>query len=340
MPPKKASDASVSQHLRHIRAFLLLLLLPALVCAQVQLRTRVEQVLVPVSAKDKNGRLALGLTQTDFTITEAGKKQNITSFSIEPVPISAVILIDTGISENALNRVKSSFPALTGAFADDDEIAVFRFDKHVEKLMDFSSDRALLEGTFEKLTSITATVSPLSSGPFSVPGPVINGVPVTPGVDSVGRTIAPPTKVLHDAIFQAAEDLGTRPVDRRKIVLLASDGRNQNSLHSYNAALDRLLLREVHVFAFGVETSVFQRVRSDLLSYTKATGGEAWFPESQGALESCYFLSTEEARNQYVLGYVSTNKRPTGPPVFREIKVQANQPGIELRHKKGYYQGP
>src|SRR5215510_2374513 len=179
MPRKKASDASVSQHLRHIRAFVFLLLLPALVCAQVQVRTRVEQVLVPVSAKDKNGRLASGLTQTDFTIAEAGKKQNITSFSIEPVPISAVILIDTGISENALNRVKSSFPALTGAFGDDDEISVFRFDKHVEKLMDFSSDRALIESTFEKLTSITATVSPLSSGPFSVPGPVINGVPVT-----------------------------------------------------------------------------------------------------------------------------------------------------------------
>lgn len=307
---------------------------------EVQLRSRVELVLVPVTARDKNGKLAVGLSQSDFNVSEAGKKQIITSFSIDPVPISAAILIDTGVSPTALTRVQNSLPALIGAFADDDEISVFRFDKHVEKLMDFSSDRALIETTFEKLSAMSASSSPNSIGPFSTTGPVINGVPVTPGVDSAGRTIALPSKVLHDAMFQAAEDLASRGADRRRIVLVASDGRNQNSLHSYDAALDRLLMREVHVFAFGVDASVFQRVRSNLLSYTKATGGNACFPESQGALESCYFLSTEEARNQYVLGYVSTNKRPSGRPVFREIKVQVNRPGIELRYKKGYYQAP
>jgi VWFA-related protein len=236
--------------------------------------------------------------------------------------------------------VKNSFPALMGAFGDDDEIAVYRFDKHVEKLMDFSSDDVLVAKTFEKLTSVVPPASSVSSGPFSSPGPVINGVPITPGVDSVGRTIAPPTKVLHDALFAAAEDLDTRALDRRRIVFVASDGRNQNSQHSFNAARDRLLLRDVHVFAFGVDTSVFQRFRSDLLSYTRETGGDTCFPESQGTLEACYFLSTEQARNQYVLGYVSTNPRPSGKPVFREIKVQVRREGIELRHKKGYYQSP
>jgi hypothetical protein len=41
----------------------------------------------PVAAKGKNGRPATGLTQADFTISEEGKKQTITSFSVEPVPI-------------------------------------------------------------------------------------------------------------------------------------------------------------------------------------------------------------------------------------------------------------
>jgi VWFA-related protein len=307
---------------------------------EVQLRSRVELVEVPVTVKARNGKLTADLTQNDFTITEAGKKQTITTFSIDPVPISVAILIDTGITETALTRVKDSFPTLMGALADDDEIAVYSFDKRVDKLMDFSSDRVQLERTFDKLANATPSSSSMAGGPFSAPGPVINGIPVIPGVQSAGRTSAPPTKVLHDAIFQAAEDLSSRALNRRRVLLMASDGRNQNSIHSFESALDRLLMHKVQVFAFGVDTSVFQRLRSSLTSYTKATGGETCFSESQSALESCYLLSTEEARNQYVLGYVSTNKRPAARPVFREIKVQVNRPGIEARYKKGYYQSP
>ena len=155
------------------------------------------------------------------------------------------------------------------------------------------------------------------------------------------RTIAPPTKVLHDAMFQAAEDLVARDIDRRRIVIVVSDGRNQNSLHSYDTALERLLMHGVQVFAFGVDTSVFQRVRSSLVSYAKATGGDAVFRNPRATSNPAILLSTEEARNQYVLGYVSTNKRPAD-----QAGIPGNQgPGradrdVEIRHKKGYYQTP
>src|SRR5262245_11430473 len=189
---------------------ILLIILPLKTSAgQVQLRSRVEVVLVPVSAKGKNGKLESSLTQSDFAITEDGKKQTITSFSIDPVPISAAILIDTGISEQSLTRVKNSFPVLTGAFANDDELAVYSFDKRVEKLMDFSTDREQIDRTFEKLLAATPSTSSPPGGPIAAPGPVINGAPIIPGVQAAGRSIAQPTKVLHDAMFLAAEDLST-----------------------------------------------------------------------------------------------------------------------------------
>jgi VWFA-related protein len=321
-------------------ALLILLTSAPIPAQQAQIRSRVELVLVPVAAKNKNGRVATGLNLSDFTLREDGKKQTIMSFSVDPVPLSAAIILDTGITEASLERVKSSFPALIGAFAEDDEIAVYRFDKYVERVMDFSSDRQQIERTFVGLRSTTASSSSMAGGPFSNAGPVINGVPVIPGVQSAGRTSALPTKVLHDAVFQAAEDLAARSTDRRKVIFVASDGRNQNSKYSYDAALDRLLLHEVQFFGFGVDTSVFQRVRSSLGSYAKATGGETCFSESQDSLESCYLLSTEDARNQYVLGYASTNKRPEVKPVFREIKVQLARSGFDIRHKKGYFQAP
>jgi VWFA-related protein len=313
----------------------------AFAAQDVQIRSRVELVLVPVTVKTAEGALATGLTREAFTVKEAGKTQTLTSFSIDPTPISATILIDTGITEVSLTRVKTSLPALLGAFAANDEIAIYRFEKSVEKIIDFTADQARISTAVEKLNSIKPPSSIMESSPFSHPVPLINGLPVIPGVQSVGRTTAPPTKVLHDAVFQAAEDLAAREIGRRKIVLLISDGKNHNSIHSYEAALERLLTSEVQVFSIGVDTTVYQRLRSALGSYGKDTGGDAWFPESQSDIEECYSLSTDNARNQYVLGYVSSNKRPAaGKPVFREIKVQVSVKNGGIRHKRGYYQAP
>jgi len=322
-------------------AALTFLVLTSLGYAQdIRLRTRVELVVVPVSVRDKSGKLVGDLKQSDFSISEAGKKQTITQFSIDPVPLSAVVLVDTGISEGALQRVKDSFPALLGALSEDDEVALYRFDKHVERLLDFTKDRLQMQKTFEQLQNATPSTSSIGGGPFSTPGPVINGTPVIPGVQAAGRSSAPPTKLLHDAMFEAAQYLGTRPIDHRRIIMLLSDGRNENSLNSDDVVVDKLIMNEVLVFSLGVDASLFQRLRSTLVSYAKATGGESWFPESQSAIEFCYSLSTEAARNQYVLGYASTNKRPVTGTVFREIKVQVARSGTEVRHRKGYYQVP
>ena len=260
------------RRLRHpavrVLAFALLSCCASFLVAQDgRIRSRVELVLVPVTVKGPGGTPATGLTKTAFTITEAGKVQTITSFSIDPVPLSAAIVLDTSITETALTRMKSSFPALLGAFADDDEIAVYRFEKTVEKIVDFTADHERISNAVEKLSRTTSPLLTTGSGPFSFPGPVINGGPIIPGVQSAGRTTAAPTKVLHDAVFQAAEDLAARDIDRRRIVILISDGQNHNSMHSYDNALERLLTHEVQVFSMGVDTSVFQRLRSSLASY-------------------------------------------------------------------------
>jgi VWFA-related protein len=311
-----------------------------LAAQEVQIRRQVELVVVPVTVKSPNGTPAASLTKEAFTVKEAGKAQTITSFSVDPVPLSAAIVIDTGISETAFTRLKTSVPSMLGAFAEDDEVAVYRFEKSVERLTEFTTDHARVSNVLGNLSRGTPSTSTMTSGPFSAPGPVINGVPIIPGVQSAGRTIAAPTKVLHDAVFQAAEDLGARDIERRRIVILISDGQNRNSLHSYDTALERLLTQQVQVFSIGVDTTVFQRMRSPLGSYAKDTGSESWFPDSQADIESCYSLSTESARNQYVLGYVSSNKRPATKPVFREIKVQVSLKNAEIRHKRGYYQAP
>jgi VWFA-related protein len=236
--------------------------------------------------------------------------------------------------------VKQSFPALAGAFSDDDEVAVYRYDKFVTKVLDFTTDKLKVQAAMETFQNIQSRAPGVQSGPFSIPAPVINGQPVVPG-PAVG--ISPqskPAQVLHDAIFQATTDLSKRDRDRRKIVLLISDGNANGNDHSYDDTMKKLLETDVQIYAVGMDVAFLGRRLSVLGAYAGDTGGDACYLSSQNALETCYSRAADQARNQYILGYVSSNKVPGQLAVFRDIKVKLTHAGYETRYRKGYYQYP
>jgi VWFA-related protein len=329
------------------RLFLLVLLLPVITgsAQDIQIRTRVDLVVVPVTVKTKADKLVTGLTKDDFTILEDGRKQTITNFTIDPVPLSAAVLIDTGVSESSLSKVQKTFPALAGAFSEFDEVSVYRFDKFVKKVLDFSRESAVVETSMKTLGDIKGDpipYPPAPGGPFSIPGPVINGAAVVPpGQIGPASTARPKRiKVLNDAIFAAASDLAQRERDRRKIVLVISDGYNEGSDHSYDDTVKSLLETGIEVYAVGLDENVLTRALSLLNKYAKATGGDAYFVSSIQNIEQSYATAAEAARNQYVLGYISTNRVDGPAPVFRDIQVAVARAGFETLHRRGYYQFP
>jgi VWFA-related protein len=323
------------------RLLILPLILVLTASAQdIQIRTRVDLVVVPVSVKGSNGRPVTGLTQQEFVIVEDGRQQTITNFTADPLPLSAAVVIDTGLSEQSLSKVKQSFPALVGAFSDLDEVAIYRYDKYVAKILDFTTDKLGFEAAIKTFQDIQPSAPTVQSGPFSIPGPVINGQPVVPGPVVGASPQSKPAQVLHDAIFQATTDLSKRDRDRRKIVLLISDGDASGNDHSYDETLMKLLDTGVQIYAVGMDVAFLGRSLSVLGSYASDTGGDACYLSSQNALETCYSRSADQARNQYILGYVSSNKVPGELAVFRDIDVKLTREGYETRHRKGYYQYP
>src|SRR2546422_3912412 len=166
------------QRIRIVKLFSLALLFVVLtgIAQDIQIRTRVDLVVVPVSVKNKADRLVTGLSKGDFTVLEDGRRQTITNFTIDPVPLSAAVLIDTGLSESSLSKVQKTFPALAGAFSEFDEVSVYRFDKFVKKVLDFSRESAVVETSMKTLGDIKGDpipYPPAPGGPFSIPGPVI-----------------------------------------------------------------------------------------------------------------------------------------------------------------------
>jgi VWFA-related protein len=313
---------------------------------EFRIHAKIDLVVVPVTVKGSSDKLVTGLKKDDFVVLEDGKKQTISNFTIDPVPLSAAIVVDTGLGFDSLEKVEKTFPALASSFSPFDEVAIYRYDKFVAKVVDFSpADAERLDLAMDKLREVTPRAmanNGLDRSPFSTPGPVINGAPVIPPAQ-LGITSTVPTttsNVLNDALFTAASDLARRERSRRKMVLVISDGQNNNNDHMLDETKQRLLETGVQVYAVGLDQPFPYNRTSVLDDFAKTTGGDAYFANSIQSIERAYAASTEEARNQYTLGYISNNEPKEPGPVFRDIQVKIAGNNLKTLHRKGYYQYP
>jgi VWFA-related protein len=336
-------------------AFLLVtaLFLPSVAYAQnskdeqYKIRAKVDLVVVPVTVKDEGGKLITNLKKEDFIVLEDGRRQTLSNFTVDPVPLSAAVVVDTGLGYDALARVQKTFPALVGAFSPFDEVAVYKYDKFVTKVLDFSGNTESVQAAMDKLREIqpraATTIDPtIARGPFSIPGPVINGQPVVPPANLGIISPLPPktSNVLNDAIFTAAADLAKRERNRRKIVLVVSDGENGGNDHSFDETTKSLLETGIQVYSVALDLPFPYKVNTVLEDYARTTGGDVFFANSIHSIERSYADATEQARNQYILAYISNNELRTEGPVFRDIQVRIAGNNFKTLYRKGYYQYP
>jgi len=310
---------------------------------------RVNQVTVPVTVKDSNGRLVEGLLKNDFSVYEDGKEQTLNFFTSDPFPLSAAVVLDLGMPDEVVRKVNETLPALAGAFSPYDEVGLYVYGNTVSKSLEFSpaNDRFSSALSRAKKPGRTGGV-PVVSGPMAG-GPTINGVPFDP---SVPRVSVPrrESRVLNDAILAAAIDLAKRDRTRRKVIFVISDGREIGSKAGYSDVLKTLLTNNINVYAVNVGASAIPGYRSlekinvpfsgagNLLpKYASATGGQV-FPEfDRDAIERAYAQVTGEARNQYTLGY---STRATPSTDYRSIEVRIHRGGLKVIARDGYFPLP
>ncbi|MGZ4818261.1 MAG: VWA domain-containing protein, partial [Terriglobales bacterium] len=189
-------------------------------------------------------------------------------------------------------------------------------------------------------------------GPFGYPQGTVNGRNIDPGVNPTPTyTNEREAKVLNDAVLQAALDLARREPTRRKVIFVVSDGTEYRSSASYGEVLKVLLTNQISVYAVGVGSaglpgySQAQKIHvpksglygNILPRYASATGGEMFNEFSQSAIEQAYSRVTEEARNQYTIGYTT---RATPSSQYRDIEVRVAVPGLKVSARQGYYPLP
>jgi VWFA-related protein len=317
----------------------------------------VNVVMVPVTVKDSQGRMVGGLLAKDFSLLENGQRQTLTFFTSDPFALSAAVIFDTGMADVGLKKVQDTLSALQGAFSQFDQIAIYTYSSTVSRVSDFSGVGKELTAVLNDVKSYSGANNgvPVTSGPLGPQGPYINGIPIDQPVNPVST---PPkvAHVLNDAILMAARDLSKQPRDRRKIIFIISDGREQGSTASYKDTLKVLLTQNITVYAIGVEGAAIpiydrlQRIHlpktnglmgySDILpKYVSATGGGTVHGElGKSEIERAYAEAIGDARNQYTLAY--SPKAAIGG--YRQIEVRVRGRGSDLKvyAKDGYYPLP
>jgi len=299
----------------------------------------VNLVILPVTVK-KNGVLVPDLHKDEFRVFEDNVEQTIDFFTAEGFPLSIVVLVDNDLKSKDAEQVESSLRAVVAGMSLSDEAFVCRFDQYFHPGKGFTSDQDKLLTELKRI-SLDTEPSVGQPGPSTTNGPTINGHSaigdspnIAPGLINIkGRS----TKALDDAVYNAAQLLKDRGRDRRKMIILISDGINgtRANVNSYGNTVKDLLRYNVSVYSVGVGSSTLDRKFSRLENYAHDTAGDIFFASKANAMEDLYARVTEQARNQYTLAY---SPRGTGrAKEYHDVEVRVKREGVKIQTRDRYY---
>jgi VWFA-related protein len=315
---------------------------------QARITVNSNLVILPVTVKDHTGELVPDLKRDEFRVFEDNVEQHIDMFTAEAFPLSMVVLIDNDLKDKDAQKVQSSLMAILGGLSTEDEAFICRFDQFFHPGKGFTNDQDKLSKELKRTSLDTeADVAP-PSPPFS--GPSINNHSATDdsAIDKGSRALkGQPTKALDDAVFAATQLLHDRPRNRRRVILLISDGVNGGKKFNKVSSEDvikALLAENISVYSIAVPSAYLERKlspvdreRSPLIRYANHSGGEVYHATGEHSFEEFYSRLTEEARNQYTLAYIP---RGTDPNVdYHSIEVRVKREGLDIKTRDGYYSG-
>src|SRR6202790_4727525 len=188
----------------------------------------VKVVTLPVTVRDKHGKIVRDLTKDDFTLQEDGRPQTIRYFSQEAnLPLTLGLLVDTSRSQtNVLDAERNASRGFLDQMLvqEKDKAFLIHFDREVELLQDLTSSREKLQAALELLK--TPSDRDRSNDPNDS-GDSRSGS----GSHHGGGT------QLYDAVFLASNELMKKHQGRKALVIL-SDGVDRGSKTSLESAIE------------------------------------------------------------------------------------------------------
>jgi VWFA-related protein len=301
-------------------------------------KSGVELINVTATVTDADGRFVPSLRQDDFRVYEDNVEQSISHFSNERVPVSLGILLDTSgsMTPDKMSAARSAIDRFIFDLLDrEDELFFMQFANRPDMIQDWTTDR-------RRISRAVASVG------------------------AQGGT------AMYDAIADAIPSAQAGK-NRKKAILVISDGNDTNSGTSVRELREMIRESEVLVYALGVDgtataarngptiqlpipvpfpipgrrpgrwpppigggwpRSPDQRVNADALhQITDDTGGRTEIVRSFADLEGATARIADELSKQYYLGYSSTGSKDGK---WHAIRVEVKDRRLNVRARKGY----
>ena len=268
-------------------------------------KSSVRTVPIYATVVDAGGRLVPDLTQADFSILDNNKPTDVSLFSNESQPFTAVVMLDTSASMTAslklLNRAAEQF-LLRLLPVDKAQVGAF-------------NDKIQLSGTFTN--NRDELISDLNDLEFGNPTRLNDGIGA--GLDA-----------LHG-------------LEGRRVVLVFTDGEDTSSRTSCKTVLERARDEEVMVYSIGLESEYFNGmhvVRSkpsrDLRKISDETGGGYFELAKTADLSPTFTRVAQELRSQYLIGFAPSALDGK----VHKLEVRVGKPGMVVRARKSYLAAP
>jgi Ca-activated chloride channel family protein len=256
------------------------------------LYTASQLVVLNVGVQDHHGTNIKGLTAEDFKIMEDGHPRTIKQFAAEDRPVTLGIVVDaSGSMRPKQTQVVTAALAFVRASNPKDETFVVNFN-----------DRAR-EGL--------PPAVPFSNNPQQLRTALLGPKPE-------GRT------ALYDALTLAAEHLAKGKWEN-KVLLLISDGGDNNSTHNFAETMNTLQMSGATVYSIALFDPDEREHNVGLLHrLSKMSGGEAFEPMDISEIQPLCLRIADDIRASYTLAY--TPPQPDQHTTPRKIRVEVRAP--------------
>ena len=283
------------------------------------INVEVPLVNLDVLVTTKNGQFVPGLKKDNFRVLEDGVAQPISNFSQAEAPITAVLLVEfASTNYQFLYDALNASYTFAGGLKKEDWVAVVSYDMRPHILVDFTQDKRAVYGALNQLR--------------------------IPGFSE---------RNVFDALYDTLDRLDR--LEGRKYIILVSTGVDTFSKLNLDQILKKVKsTRNVTIFSVGIGRALVEwaeahgylgslgslnylQAENQLNTFSRMTGGRAYFPRFQGELPEIFRDIASDIRNEYNIAYHPTNAKLDGS--YRKLKVELVAPDggpLKIKDQKGH----
>ena len=259
----------------------------------------VTSVLVDAGVYDRQGRMVRGLTEQAFMLEEDGVRQKPDMVAQETIPTTFALVVDSSQSmARNFDFVRAAAGRLAAYLRPNDRVLVAPFSRRLLAVTGPTDDRRTMA---EAITAI----------------------------DPQGGTS------MRDALIEIAGRFDG--AEGRRVVVLITDGFDENSASSLSESLAALKHSGATVYSVGIGgvAGISLKGHDELKAIATDTGGRAFFPSRPSELPNVYDVLASEAQLRYLVTFTPTNQRRDG--TWRAVSLRTYAEDLVVKARTGYF---